>query len=67
MGRYFNMPEAGSRWQIGQPGRFNWAVADMTGVSRLLFLYHVAKYATVVKSFANGQKQPSLVEQPLPL
>lgn len=56
MGRYSNMPEAGSRWQIGKPRKFNEVVADMTGASRLLFLYHVAKYATVVELFTNGQK-----------
>ncbi len=66
MGRYFNMPEAGSLWQIGKLGRFNWAVAGMTGASRLLFRHHVAKYATVVESFASGQKPQFLIEQPLP-
>ena len=67
MGRYFNMPEAGSRWQIGKLVRFNGAVAGMTGASRLLFRHHVAKYATVVESFASGQKPQFLTEQPFPL
>lgn len=54
MGRHFNMPEAGSRWQIGKLGRFNWAVADMAGVARRLFRYFFAKYATVVELFTSG-------------
>ena len=67
MGRYSNMPEAGSRWQIGKLGRFNWAVADMAGVARRLFRYFFAKYATFVESFAGGQKPQFLTEQPFPL
>ena len=67
MGRYFNMPEAGSRWQIGKLGRFNWAVVGRTGALRLFFRHDVAKYATVVESFAGGQKPQSLIEQPFPL
>ena len=67
MGRYFNTQQAASRWQIGKPRRFNEVVADMTGASRLLFRYHVAKYATVVELSTNGQESPLLIEQSLPL